>query len=214
MRRLIPILLLALAAPSLASMEVVLSDGRRLEALEVRRVGGLAEMRLPSGTWLSLPEALIANWEELERPEAPLPLWAREAGEHAPLIAGAAEDFRLPPELLAAVARVESAFNPRAVSPAGAQGLLQLMPPTAARFGVTDAFDPAQNVRGGAEYLDWLLARFDDRVDLALAGYNAGENAVDRYDGIPPYRETRHYVIRVLKHARRYGLETLPAAAP
>lgn len=190
---------------------VVLSDGREIEAASVRRSAGLAEIELPSGAWLSLPEALIANWEALEPPR---PVWHREAGVHAPLIAEAAATHRLPPELLAAVARVESAFNPRAVSPVGAQGLLQLMPATAERFGVDDAFDPAQNVAGGARYLDWLLDRYEDRLDLALAGYNAGERAVDRYDGIPPYRETRNYVTRVIQHARRYGLQTRPAAAP
>jgi soluble lytic murein transglycosylase-like protein len=101
------------------------------------------------------------------------------------------------------MAEAESAFDPSAVSHKGAQGLLQLMPQTAERFGVRDAFDASQNVDGGARYIKWLLERYDGRIDLALAGYNAGEAAVDRYQGIPPYRETQAYVVRVMENADR-----------
>jgi hypothetical protein len=101
------------------------------------------------------------------------------------------------PALLAAVARQESGFDPRAVSPAGAQGLMQLMPATARGLGVTDPFDPAQAVDGAATLLRDLISRFG-RIDLALAAYNAGPGAVLRYDGIPPYPETRNYVRSVL----------------
>jgi soluble lytic murein transglycosylase-like protein len=102
------------------------------------------------------------------------------------------------PLLLSAVARQESGFDPRAVSHAGAQGLMQLMPGTAAGLGVTDSFDPGQAVDGAARLLRQLLDRFDGRLDLALAGYNAGPGAVDRYDGVPPYPETRNYVRSVM----------------
>ena len=105
--------------------------------------------------------------------------------------------------LLTALAEVESSFDPLAVSPKGARGLLQLMPATAERFGVGDPFDVAQNVEGGARYLSWLLDRFGGRADLALAGYNAGEGAVDRHRGVPPYPETRRYVRLVLEGAAR-----------
>jgi len=100
--------------------------------------------------------------------------------------------------LVLAVIAVESAGRARARSPKGALGLMQLIPATAQRFGVRDAFDPAQNVAGGVEYLDYLLDRFGGDVILALAGYNAGEGAVDRYGGVPPFDETRAYVVRVL----------------
>lgn len=99
--------------------------------------------------------------------------------------------------LLIAVITVESNGRSAAVSPKGAGGLMQLMPGTASRFGVTDRFQPSQNIRGGATYLDWLLKRFKGDAVLALAGYNAGEGAVDQHGGVPPYAETRDYVAMV-----------------
>lgn len=96
--------------------------------------------------------------------------------------------------LVIAIMRRESAFDPRAVSPKGAMGLMQLMPGTARRFGVRDPFDPVQNVRGACAYLAWLLDRFDGDLALALAAYNAGEAAVERHGGVPPFAETRAYV--------------------
>lgn len=105
--------------------------------------------------------------------------------------------YGLAPELVLAVIEVESNFNPRARSPKNAQGLMQLIPETAARFGVRDVWDPVENLRGGMAYLRWLLDHFEGDVTLALAGYNAGENAVTRHGGIPPYAETRAYVRRI-----------------
>ncbi|HEX6624355.1 MAG TPA: lytic transglycosylase domain-containing protein [Pyrinomonadaceae bacterium] len=106
--------------------------------------------------------------------------------------------FGVDPYLVFLVMEHESHFNAHAVSPVGARGLMQLMPGTAARFGVRNSFDPAQNVMGGTRYLKELLARFNDRVDLVLAGYNAGEGAVMKYGRrVPPYRETRNYVRRI-----------------
>jgi soluble lytic murein transglycosylase-like protein len=113
------------------------------------------------------------------------------------LIRRLSERHGLPPELVRAVIRQESAFDPFAVSVKGAQGLMQLMPKTAERFGVQDVFDPAENVLGGVKYLRFLLDRYDGDTRLALAAYNAGEGAVDRYEGIPPYAETRDYVKRI-----------------
>ena len=108
-----------------------------------------------------------------------------------------ARQFQIDPLLVRAVMLTESAGQPRATSPKGARGLMQLMPATAARFGVTHPDDPDQNITGGARYLRWLLDRYDGNMALALAGYNAGEGAVDRYGGIPPFRETQKYVRRV-----------------
>lgn len=117
------------------------------------------------------------------------------------LISANARRYNLAPELLHAVIRAESAYDHTAVSSAGAQGLMQLMPGTATRYGVKDSFNPAENVRGGAAYLRDLLDMFDQDLRLALAGYNAGENAVIKYGRrIPPYDETQNYVRIVLRH--------------
>jgi hypothetical protein len=112
-------------------------------------------------------------------------------------IATAARRHGVSEVLLLAVIAVESSGMAEAVSPKGARGLMQLIPATAKRFDVADSFDPGQNILGGAAYLDWLLQNFGEDVILALAGYNAGEGAVARYKGVPPYNETRDYVVKV-----------------
>lgn len=119
-------------------------------------------------------------------------------------IAAAAREFGVDEAIVRAIIHAESAYNPAALSRAGAQGLMQLMPGTAQRFGVADAYDAGQNIRGGVQYLAWLLKRFNGNLTLAAAGYNAGEGAVDRYGGVPPYSETQRYVQRVGVLADRY----------
>ena len=109
-----------------------------------------------------------------------------------------APKYDLDPALVLEVVRAESNFNPRARSHKGALGLMQLIPATARRFGVKDPLDPEQNLRGGMAYLRWLLKRFDGDLSLTLAGYNAGEAAVERHGGVPPYNETRAYVGKIL----------------
>lgn len=115
------------------------------------------------------------------------------------------------PRFIHAVIKQESKYNPKAISPVGAQGLMQMMPATAVRFGLKDPFDPAANVEAGTEYLKWLLKRFDGDVSLALAGYNAGEGAVDKYKGVPPYDETQNYVKKVVLN---YGKTYHPVLPP
>lgn len=116
----------------------------------------------------------------------------------AELIRRLAPEYGIAPRLALALARTESNLNPRSVSPKNAQGLMQLIPETAERFNVRKPFDPEQNVRGGLAYLRWLLAYFRGDVKLVVAAYNAGEGAVNRYLGVPPYPETRAYVSRIL----------------
>jgi hypothetical protein len=118
-----------------------------------------------------------------------------------------APQYGLEPALVVEVIRAESSFNPRARSPKGALGLMQLIPATAERFGVSDPLDAMQNLRGGMAYLSWLLVRFKGDLRLALAGYNAGEGVVERHGGIPPFAETRVYVRKILK---RYGKRKHP----
>lgn len=102
------------------------------------------------------------------------------------------------PGLMKAMMHTESAFNPNARSPVGAQGLMQLMPATARRFNVSNPWNPADNIEGSAKYIAWLMRRFNNNVEHAVAGYNAGEGNVDKYGGIPPFKETRNYVQRVM----------------
>jgi len=118
------------------------------------------------------------------------------------LVRDAAKRAGVDPALLLAVASAESGFDPGAVSPAGAVGVMQLMPSTAKALGIANPYDPASNVRGGALYLHALLARFGGDVRLAVAAYNAGPAAVERYGGVPPYTQTRAYVERVLASYR------------
>ncbi len=232
MRPLPTILILSLlvAAPgvSIGGQMAQFTDGRVLEVETADRDEGQGVLTLVGGGEIRIPSDRISNWDELS--DEPVTRaekiesvevddlweargrWREAAGEYAEYIHTAAERHNLDPALLTAVMEVESAFNPTAVSPKGARGLLQLMPATARRFGVRDSFDPQQNVDGGARYLSWLMDRFEGRTELALAGYNAGEGAVDRHDGIPPYAETRHYVTLVLRGAGRLGAQSGPAA--
>jgi soluble lytic murein transglycosylase-like protein len=133
-----------------------------------------------------------------------------------PMLSRAGAAYDIDPDLLASVVRQESGGHPRAVSRAGAQGLMQLMPGTAADLGVADRFAPGENIRGGTDYLNRLLDRYHNNLALALAAYNAGPAAVDRWHGIPPYSETRAYVARVIhEYNRRYVLRhSQGSAAP
>jgi soluble lytic murein transglycosylase-like protein len=123
---------------------------------------------------------------------------------YASEIREAASQFGVEEAVVRAVIHAESAYRPNAISRAGAQGLMQLIPATASRFGVADPFDPAQNIRGGVRYLAWLMKRYESNLTLVAAAYNAGEGAVDRNGGVPPYSETQRYVQRVGQLADRY----------
>jgi len=132
------------------------------------------------------------------RPVTEHPLYQEAPRPIAEFVRLVAPDYQVAPQLVLAVMAAESNFNPNAISPKQAQGLMQLIPDTAARFNVRNILDPAQNIRGGMAYLRWLLAFFEGDVALAVAAYNAGERAVERYRGVPPYAETRAYVRKVM----------------
>ena len=135
------------------------------------------------------------NWGSSEA--AVLPSYSKNKNAFDSYIRQAAQTHGISEGLIKAVMHTESGFNTNARSPVGAQGLMQLMPATAKRFNVSNAFDPQQNIHAGAKYLAWLMKRFNGNTQLVLAGYNAGEGNVQKYGGIPPFRETQDYVRRV-----------------
>lgn len=223
-------LLLAFLAGAIAVVRearadlVVLTGGEffKVERFEVD--GGRAKLTLVGGGILSLPILRVDRVVDDEIEPAPPPA----AGEAPTALAEppipvafdpmqpipevpfgatiyeAAKRYRLNPRIVAEMARTESAFRPSAVSYKGACGLLQIMPATGRRFGLrrSELFDPKKNVEVATRYLAWLLERFEGQLELALAAYNAGENAVDRHGGVPPYRETRGYVRKILTALR------------
>lgn len=154
------------------------------------------------------------NWGGSE--SAVLPSYSKNKNLYDGIIAQAASTHQVDSGLIKAVMHTESGFNPNARSPVGAQGLMQLMPATARRFAVSNAYDPAQNVLGAARYLSFLLKRFNYNTELALAAYNAGEGNVDKYRGIPPFRETQDYVRRVMSRYKNLyagNISTTPMSA-
>jgi soluble lytic murein transglycosylase-like protein len=187
-----------------ASADIAILHGdRTLKISSWCAENGLMRLVLKGGGVVGLPEDQIAGivpdeiMEEIERAKR-----SSDKGEIEGLAVEIAKRHKVDPQLVLAVIRVESAFEPQAVSPKGAQGLMQLMPATAGELGVDDPFDPTANIDGGVRYLSQLLQRYGgDRV-RALAAYNAGAGAVDRHRGVPPYRETRSYVRKVLDRCR------------
>jgi len=210
------VLALGAAAPTTAEL-AVLANGAvmRIDSYELR--GERLRLGLRTGGFVTLEVERIERIVDDEIvPETPS--GAAEAAAQAPfslsfaegqiapevpfgeLLVESSRRHELNPLLLAAVARAESAYDASALSRKGARGLMQVMPATAERFGVrsNELWDPARNVEAGARYLRFLVDRFDGDLTRVLAAYNAGEGAVDRYDGVPPYRETRGYVAKVL----------------
>lgn len=183
-------------------------DCNHQQALEDGRV----RLFLASGgdeSYIDLPVTEIESVATLPDPPAvgasPKPAAASNADVRT-LLSHAGEQHDIDVELLASVVHAESGGRATAVSRTGARGLMQLMPGTAHTLGVKDSFEPAQNINGGTAYLDELLTRYHDNLALALAAYNAGPAAVDKYHGIPPYRETRAYVARVMNEFKRRKL--------
>ncbi len=201
------------AAPAGAAELATLSNGFTMRCDHHALVNDQVRLYLGSGedNYIALEPRQIAAFTPLEDkvPSASIPAFhARADGKLSPqdlkeMLTEASEAHNLDVDLLASVVQAESGGRAAAVSPAGAQGLMQLMPSTAAEEGVQNSLQPQENVRGGSTYLDELLARYHDNLALALAAYNAGPAAVDKYHGVPPYHETRVYVARVIHEFNR-----------
>jgi Transglycosylase SLT domain len=192
--------LLCCAAPARAEI-ALLASGSTLKVEGWRRVGDEARLSLRGGGEVGVPVAQLVGVVPDEVIEEIGPGISQV--DLRVLASAAARRHGLDPALVLAVIQVESGFRPDAISPKGAQGLMQLMPGTAQALGVADPLDPGQNLDGGARHLGALVSRYDGDLTRALAAYNAGEGAVARHRGVPPYQETRRYVKNVLARYRK-----------
>jgi soluble lytic murein transglycosylase-like protein len=215
-----------LVLPTLAhaAEHITLSNGFEIDCARREPVDGdrIRLFLLPSSanaeaSYIDIASAAVVRVETIpDPPIAPEPQAATvvtptRTDLHA-ILAHAGAAHHIDADLLASVVKAESGGNAHAVSRTGARGLMQLMPGTASAMGVDDAFQPSQNIAGGTAYLDQLLVRYHDDAALALAAYNAGPGAVDKYHGVPPYRETREYVARVIREFNRRKLHVIQNA--
>jgi len=201
--------ILMLATTSFAADLAVLRNGFSIPHERREQIGNVTRLYLSmDGTnYADVPTEQIDRFEK-GPPTLPTPkIQAAPAAMSAPApavsldqaIAAGSQRYRIDPDLISSVIRAESNFNVRAVSPKGAQGLMQLMPKTASQLGVANPFDPGANVDGGTKYLRELIERYNFDLVKALAAYNAGPHRVEQYGGVPPYRETRAYVARIVR---------------
>lgn len=194
------LLLLGALASSARADYVVLLTGQRIHVTGYELVGETLRLTMTGGT-MEIPAEAVVRID----PEDTFPAAKVRALDvpFANFITASARAHGIAPELVASVIAVESNFNPNAVSWRSACGLMQLLPQTATRFGVTNVFDPQQNIEAGTKYLKELLVRYNGDLSLSLAAYNAGPDRVEQYRSVPPYRETRDYVRRVTEKLRK-----------
>lgn len=201
--------LLLAALPGFSAEIAILRNGFTIRHARRDLVGDITRLYFggDNTSFVDVPTSEIDHFEpDLTPPTAPVPLSTPSMTSLRDVVAGSSEHYRLDPDLMNSVIRAESGFNPRAVSPKGAQGLMQLMPKTASNLGVTNAFDPQANVEGGTRYLRELLEKYDFDLIKALAAYNAGPQRVQQYGGVPPYYETRAYVARIIRDFNKQKL--------
>jgi soluble lytic murein transglycosylase-like protein len=201
-RKIILVLAVLTTSLPLCAESAFLKNGFRMQVERHETEEQIVHLYLAGGGTLDLAAAdidrFVADEPKPVPPPAPVPV-APKAFTIDDIVRAAGLKHGLDPAFIHSIIAAESAGNPRAVSPKGAAGLMQLMPATARLLGATDVFDPATNVEGGTAYIRQLLARYNNDVVKALAAYNAGPAAVDTYHGLPPYRETTAYVTRVIK---------------
>lgn len=202
---------LALPATAMAGQMVYQMRDANGATLFTNKKSKYSHLKVEKKTYF--PDSNIHSYSNWGSSEASvLPSYSKNKNAFDHLIRQAAQHHGVSEGLIKAVMHTGSGFNTNARSPVGAQGLMQLMPATARRFKVANVYDPQQNIFGGAKYLSWLLKRFNGNTSLALAAYNAGEGNVDKYGGIPPFRETQDYVRRVTSRYQnlyRAGLSSL-----
>lgn len=231
MKRLLATAVLVLSAHAASASIAVFTDGRNMKIDSYAVDEDIVHLTLQGGGKISLPiirvdrivddeivpAEVVAEVKQIVEEQGGVfprrswkfsehskPLWQSKYND---IIVNAARKHDIDAALVSAVIKAESDYNPRTVSHKGARGLMQLMPATARRFGVTDSFDPEQNIYAGTKYLRWLLDKFEGNADLAVAGYNAGEGNIMKYDGVPPFRETVNYINRIARHIRK-AIET------
>jgi soluble lytic murein transglycosylase-like protein len=217
----------AMSLPCLAADSAVLRNGFAIRHQRREVIGTVTRLYVDGegSSFVDIPTAEIDHFENLpDEPAAQVKLPVQRdnlsrQNQERPLdlnevIANASGTYRLDPDLVNSVIRAESGFNVRAVSPKGAQGLMQLMPQTASQLGVHNAFDAQANVDGGARYLRELLERYNFDLIKALAAYNAGPQRVEQYGGVPPYYETKAYVARIVRDFNKKKLAAKAATQP
>jgi soluble lytic murein transglycosylase-like protein len=211
-----------IALPCRAAESAVLRNGFEIRHERRQVIGDVTRLfvSVDGSSFVDVPTLEIDHFEEAASETASIKLQASSNNIKQPaalneLVNAASGQYKLDPDLVTSVIRAESGFNVRAVSPKGAQGLMQLMPQTASRLGVQNAFDPQANVEAGSRYLRELLERYDFDLIKALAAYNAGPRRVEQYGGVPPYYETHAYVARIVRDFNRKKLaqKSTPAMA-
>jgi soluble lytic murein transglycosylase-like protein len=207
--------LLLLAAPDLRAEYIVLRSGQRLHVTGYQLVGDKYQLQM-AGAKLEIAAADVVGIEpeEVFTPIPPQPVTAVADPTFREMIEAAAKRHSVDADLIASVIAVESNFDPKAVSPKNARGLMQLLPDTAQRFGVKDIFDPQENIDAGTRYLKELLQKYNNDLALTLAAYNAGPDRVQHYGRVPPYAETITYVRRVKSNYEKSKSSAAPKAIP
>lgn len=222
------VLLALIALPCFAAESAILRNGFSIRHERRRVIGDITRLYIDGGqsSFVDIPTAEIDHFETVADIPTPAPVAAPAPRQLQPSAAIAPHPFdlnqavkdasgtyQLDPDLVTSVIRAESGFNVRAVSPKGAQGLMQLMPQTASQLGVRNAFDPKANVDAGTRYLRELLERYNFDLIKALAAYNAGPERVEQYNGVPPYYETKAYVARIVRDFNKKKLADKSATA-